>query len=90
LPLSAEEKTKLKEIVKKRKLKPIKSIFGIGFEDSCPFLNGNICTIYEERPEICRTFTCKKFNEKNYEDTDSLFIKKRMLVNLRKEIFEEG
>lgn len=87
LPLSKKEIADLKEIVKQRKLKPISSVFGIGFEAACPFLNGNICTIYEDRPEICRSFTCEKFKNKDYSDK-KLFKEKRILVDLRKEIFK--
>lgn len=87
LPLSKEEIYSLKEIIKKRNLKPITNIFGNDCINSCPFLNGNICTIYEERPEICRVFTCTKFKDKNYDNTKTLFNTKRELVDLRKELF---
>ena len=89
LPLSKKEIKDLKQIVKQRNLKPISGIFGIGFENSCPFLNGNICVIYEDRPVICRIFTCEKFNNGDYRNTKELFKEERMLTDLRKEIFKK-
>jgi len=33
------------------------------FKAPCKFLQDKRCTIYEERPEICRNFLCRKAKE---------------------------
>lgn len=89
LPLSKKEIRDLKEIIKMKKLKPTRAIFGVNIESACPFLNGNICNIYDYRPEICRNYTCKKFQNADYNDANKLFSEKRELIDLRKEFFNK-
>ena len=86
LPLRKEEIRTMKKLAKKENKHPlIKDWYG-----RCPFLNNNNkCDIYENRPLICREYTCYKFknhiyNEeifKNIPETDF------KLTDVRKEIF---
>lgn len=85
LPLSIKEIDRLKDLVKKRKLKPNKRIFEEHYLLSCPFLDeSSKCIIYEDRPLICSEFRCDfKMN-----DNEELIKENRFLVDLRKEIFK--
>lgn len=61
LPLTDNEKNKIKKIIKKRKLKPSYHIPLNGFDMTCPMLDSNSrCRIYEDRPNICRVYRCDK------------------------------
>ena len=89
LPLSKKEVIKLKNIVKANKIKPFKNVFQKDWKNVCPFLNSsNRCVIYDDRPTICKSFTCEKFKKQDFTNVDDLIKEQRRLVNLRKEIFE--
>ena len=89
LPLTEKEL----KIMKKRAIKSNKQSLSKGWYHICPFLNyKNECDIYEDRPMICREFDCFQFNNllvsKNM--IESAKKEKYRLINLRKEIFNEG
>lgn len=86
LPLSNKEFNDLKNIIKKRKLKSNKRIFESNYYHTCPFLNANNkCDIYEDRPMICKSFTCNW----DMSNTKELTKEFRPLRDLRKELFGE-
>ena len=69
LPLTNVEIERIRKLVKNRNLKPIKHIYPGGFalakpmvDTLCPFLDPNggdrKCTIYKDRPYICKSFKC--------------------------------
>ena len=88
LPLSKSEKAKLKNIVKTRKLKPIERPFDSYPGLTCPFLdNNNKCSIYEDRPLICKNYTCQKFITNDFSDSGELLKEERLITDIRKEIF---
>jgi Fe-S-cluster containining protein len=89
LPLTVDEIIDLKFLAKGKeshKRKYLNDYYMV-----CPFLNeNNRCDIYENRPWICKTFTCDKFKNAIFDEEDRQEIdKKRSIVNLRKEIFNE-
>ena len=66
LPLTDQEVTRLKKLVKKRHIKPHTKVNNVTAEPCidliCPFLDEkNRCSIYEDRPYICRIFMCNKY-----------------------------
>ena len=86
LPLSYDEIKKLRVLAKGRKSN--KNFLDKDYYSTCPFLNSsNRCDIYEDRPAICRAYTCEKFVKQDFSGLD--FNKKFKLVNLREEIFNE-
>lgn len=88
LPLTEKEIKQLRGIVKTRKLKPTKRLFETNNYSTCPFLDSNNrCIIYEERPNICKQFTCDRFKRRDYEGVE---INERVyFTDLRKDIFYE-
>ena len=88
LPLSNQEVLYLQKIVRKRNLKPTKRLLEVESYFVCPFLDSkNRCVIYEDRPDICSSYTCEKFYKKDFSG-----IKENInyrLVDLRKEVFKE-
>lgn len=89
IPLTKKEIKELKQIVKKRKLKPTWNIALTNMRNysNCPFLtNDNKCLIYQDRPQICKSFKCDMQKKKVF---DKELLKEPMeLINLREEIFE--
>jgi len=58
------------------------------FEGECEFLVGNKCSKYEERPEMCKNFICKRYLKTNVPD-GSLYKKRcRTCQNVRS--FQKG
>ena len=86
LPLSKQEKNYLSKLIKDKHLKPTVKKLSVNWYDICPFLDDkNKCSIYEQRPQICKNFKCdiqKKMNFKEVSFSDYL-----ELCDLRKEIF---
>lgn len=79
LPVSGKEIKEIKRYIKKNHIQEQKHTFDL----TCPFLNDSKskdkCTIYQVRPEICRSFICndphgaqknKKLLYKKYEAID--------------------
>jgi len=65
LPLKRSEIIKLQNIIRERKLKPHEAPNVLAekpvFDLTCPFLTDNHeCSIYDDRPYICRVFKCDK------------------------------
>ena len=86
LPLTDIEYKKLWSIVKQNKLKPTLHLTERYPESVCPFLDkDNRCVIYEDRPSICSSYTCKKFYKKDFSGLNNK--EKYTLYDLRKNIF---
>lgn len=63
LPLTDKDIKRIKYIVKARKLKPCrpKVAAAVNYDLICPFLTTDKqCSIYKDRPTICRLFKCDK------------------------------
>ncbi|HPD81957.1 MAG TPA: YkgJ family cysteine cluster protein [Candidatus Pacearchaeota archaeon] len=87
LPLFEWEKDKMKELAEQKKIsfeaKPIELIFdkksnlaffiNYGLKGPCPFLINNKCSIYEDRPLICKAFPMGK---------NPYFVEEIMNINL--------
>lgn len=60
LPLKSSEIAALRRLIKKRGIKPHEQPKVVVAVDlTCPFLtDDNLCSIYDERPFICRIFKC--------------------------------
>lgn len=60
LPLKSSEISRLRRLIKKRGIKPHEQPKVVVAVDlTCPFLtDDNLCSIYDERPFICRIFKC--------------------------------
>ncbi|MBS3148072.1 YkgJ family cysteine cluster protein [Candidatus Woesearchaeota archaeon] len=102
ISLSHEEKARLERIAKERSVSisilPKKVIYDAVNDkavvwdwfvdhDICPFLKGdNECTIYEDRPEICRMFPEIK-NEQMFEIQE--FVKNIPVVDLQYDVLVE-
>lgn len=85
LPISGKEIKEIRRYIKKNHIKEQKHNYPstVTFDLTCPFLddskNKDKCTIYQVRPEICRSFICndphgaqksKKLLHKKYEPID--------------------
>ena len=93
LPLSSKELKEIKRYVKKHRINPYVHTFPTAeptLDMTCPFRDeeNKICTIYQQRPKICRSFLCS--NPKNdIWATKQEFHAKYRVVDMRKEIWEE-
>ena len=66
LPLTRTEFKRLRKLAKKQGIYVHE---GADVDCTCPFLDGNNrCSIYEDRPMICRLFTCHEWQKKGTED----------------------
>lgn len=86
LPLTKEEIKTMKRLAKKENRHPLRQDWYF----ICPFLNNNNkCDIYEDRPFICREYTCYKFENNIYDKEAFSKIDKSeiKLVDIRHEIF---
>lgn len=88
LPLTEKEVKLMKSLKEKINKAPLRNDYIF----HCPFLNNeNKCNIYEDRPFICRQYTC--FNYENHIFDKTAFKEaskeKFELRNVRKEIKEE-
>lgn len=89
LPLQTEE---IKEM-KKRAIKENKRLLDKGWYHICPFLNyQNKCDIYEDRPLICREYSCYNYDNKIYntEAFNKIPGGSFKFVDVRKEIFNSN
>lgn len=88
LPLSEREIRYLKKIVRKRNLKPYFRPMLANPEVVCPFLdNSNHCSIYSDRPDICKAFKCD-YQEKSESERFTYQMQDyKELVDVREEIF---
>ena len=62
LPLQKSEIIRLKKLIKRKHLKPhTLPVVVTAIDLTCPFLTDECeCSIYDDRPYICRTFKCDK------------------------------
>ena len=93
LPMSEKELKTIKRHVKKHHIKPYNHTFPTTeptLDLTCPFRDekNKICTIYKQRPQICRSFRCDK-PKNDIWATKQEFHAKYRVVDLRKEICEE-
>ena len=89
LPLRKEEIKTMKRLAKKEN----RHLLMQDWYDICPFLNyKNECDIYDNRPLICKEYTCYKFENKIYnaELFSKIDEKEFKLVDVRKEIFKNN
>lgn len=88
LPLTQEEIKLMKKLSKKENKHPLRQ----DWYNRCPFLNNNNkCDIYENRPLICREFTCYNFENHiyNIETFKRIDEKEFKFIDIRKEIFRK-
>lgn len=79
LPLSDSEIAVFRNKAKELQYKPLNKNYY-----SCPFLTPlNLCSIYNDRPEICKVYHCVTELRKPITDFSKKF------VNIRKHIFNE-
>lgn len=86
LPLQEKE---IKEM-KKRAIKENKHLLDVNWYNICPFLNyKNECDIYDNRPLICREYSCYNYENKIYNIEAFKTIPKEdfKILDIRKEIF---
>ena len=75
LILSEQDVSRIKKYLKKHpEIKPhnYTPMLSSEYIDKCPFNNPDThkCMIYEARPEICRNFSCNRFNTPDYKPMD--------------------
>ena len=86
LPLTTEEVIRIKKLAKKEN----KRLLDKNWYNYCPFLNEqNKCDIYDNRPLICKYYTCEKFEKHLFdiEEVRELSKGNRQLVDLREVVF---
>ncbi len=86
LPLKQDEIKTMKRLAKKENKHPLIQNWYV----RCPFLdNNNKCDIYENRPLICREYTCYNYENGiyNFETFKNTNLDDFKLVDIRKEIF---
>ena len=86
LPLRKQEIATMKRLAQKENRHPLRQ----DWYARCPFLNNNNrCDIYENRPLICREYSCYKFKNNIYNKDVFSRIDERefSLIDIRKEIF---
>lgn len=86
LPLQKDEIKLMKKLAKTENIKLLQN----DWYSICPFLNNNNkCDIYENRPFICREYSCYNFENNifNLENFKNLSKEDFKLVDIRKEIF---
>lgn len=87
LPLTRSEVLRLRKIAKKEH----KLFYKKDWYDICPFLNHKKeCDIYDERPHICREFTCNDYEHGVFSPKmDEVISKEEIeLVNVREIVFK--
>jgi Fe-S-cluster containining protein len=90
LPMNKKEIDRVKKYVKSNNINEIKNVTPLAkapLDMTCPFRDStnNVCTIYEVRPKVCRSFICNKPEEakRNREK----FANTMRIIDLRKEFF---
>ena len=89
LPVSDAEIRRIMEYVKKHKIKEYTNVlinFPVNFK--CPFRDDarRICTIYEIRPEICRSFMCN-YDQDKIQENKAIFNQKYNVISMRGTFF---
>lgn len=87
LPMTIWELRKLRAWVRKNNYSPI--ITEDALDVTCPFLDKETsrCVCYDERPKVCRVFTCRKAIAGEVRLTDGSIHPEYRVHNLRLEIF---
>ena len=94
LPISSKEIKEIKRHIHKHKIKESKHFLPtserIGWDLTCPFRDNDKqkCTIYEVRPEICRSFKCD-YPVKGIQMNRDRLTGKYNVVSVRKMFFGE-
>ena len=75
LVLSEQDVSRIKKYLKKHpEIKPYNytPVLSSKYIDKCPFNNPDThkCMIYSVRPQICKSFSCHRFNNPNYKPMD--------------------
>lgn len=86
LPLRDIEIKEMKKLARTENKHPLRK----DWYSRCPFLNNNNrCDIYDNRPIICREYTCYRYENHIYDTEKFKNIKQDefRLVDIRKEIF---
>lgn len=60
VPLSPEEYARLERLGASRLMYTLNGRHFLVIEQGCEFLDGNRCSIYADRPLVCRLFTCRE------------------------------
>lgn len=89
LPLTKKDVERIKKVAKTENV----NLLDKEWYQTCPFLNNKkLCDIYEDRPTICREFTCYAFENGIY--SKELLRKAQSeefnLVDLRETFFSEN
>ena len=85
LPVSDTEIEVIKEYVKKHKIKEYTNVLvNAPLNFKCPFRDDarSICTIYEVRPEICRSFMCN-YDQFKIQANKALFHQRYNVISMR-------
>lgn len=87
LPLTKVEIKRLKRLVKRKNLKPHRhNVANAIYDMTCPFLTSDHkCSIYDERPVICKIFLCSK-QSMSINELKGMWNAKP--TNIREEIFK--
>jgi len=86
LPLRKEEINTMKKLAQTENKHPLRN----DWYERCPFLNNNNkCDIYENRPLICKQYSCYNFknNIYNLQVFKNINLDDFNLIDVRKEIF---
>lgn len=86
LPLRREEIKTMRKLAKIENRHPLRK----DWYERCPFLNNsNKCDIYENRPLICKEYSCYNFENNIYNENafKDIPFGEFNLVDIRKEIF---
>lgn len=90
LPVSNEEIKKIKRYIAKNDIKCVNrnSVFSKKFEDVCPFLSSEkLCNIYDERPEVCRNFSCSEYKRYTGENINH---RNKHIINMLTEFYSDA
>jgi len=58
VPLLHSEIIRLKQLIQNQNITPRPKVSDIAIDDVCPFRGDGCCTIYEDRPLICKFYEC--------------------------------
>lgn len=90
LPMGEKEIRRIKEYMIKHDIKECKHLMPVRnntYDMTCPFRDNTNkkCTIYEVRPQICKSFICD--SEKRAKNNRELLKQTRRIVAVREELF---
>jgi len=89
LPVSDAEILRIKQYVRRHRIKEqVNHVVDIPINFKCPFRDDarQICTIYEVRPEICRSFMCN-YDRSKIKANKALFHQKYNIISMRGTFF---